>query len=256
MREFLAHTKCPPSYVDGFTCAPRSGAEGFFTWAGLRLYGRVSAGSVSPRCTGHLPSIDVSVSIGRRSVVLPFNPTEIIDNLRLEKYVPAVNGASSYIVGGNSISRRVYYALRPLFSPAVRRILQRVALKDWAKIPFPTWPVDTTVEDFIRQLWAMALKASGEVQLPFIWYWPKGFDACAVMTHDVETGAGQDFCYRILELEREYGIRSSFELVPEMRYDISADVVAAIREAGCEVCIHGLNHDGRLFSTEQEFRSR
>jgi hypothetical protein len=32
--------------------------------------------------------------------------------------------------------------------------------------------------------------------------------------------------------------------------------VAAIRRAGSEVCIHGLNHDGHLFSSEQVFRSR
>src|SRR5207245_10614911 len=119
---------------------------------------------------------------------------------------------------------------------SVRRTLDRVALKDWAKIPFPTWPVDTTVEDFITQLWMIVLKASGEAQVPLIWYWPKGFAACAVMTHDVETGAGQDFCYTMLELERDYGIRSSFELVPEMRYKISAELVKAIREAGGEVC--------------------
>ena len=138
----------------------------------------------------------------------------------------------------------------------MRRILQRVVLQDWATIPFPTWPVDTTVEDLINRLWVLALKASGEECLPFIWYWPKGFDACAIMTHDVETAAGQELCYKILELEREHGIRSSFELVPEVRYKISDSVVNAIRDAGCEICIHGLNHDGRLFSSEQEFRTR
>jgi peptidoglycan/xylan/chitin deacetylase (PgdA/CDA1 family) len=76
------------------------------------------------------------------------------------------------------------------------------------------------------------------------------------MTHDVETDAGQDFCHTILALEQEYGVRSAFELVPEVRYDISEQVVKAIRQAGSEVCIHGLNHDGRLFCSEQEFRIR
>jgi len=191
-----------------------------------------------------------------RSVNLPFNATEIIDNLRLERYVPAVDSESPYISGPNSIFRRLYYALRPLFPVSFRRILQRIALQNWAKIPFPTWPVDTTVEDFISRLWILALKASGEEQLPFIWYWPRGFDACAIMTHDVETGAGQDFCYRMLEFERKHGIRSSFEFVPELRYEISEALVNAIRAAGCEVCIHGLTHDDKLFSSEREFRAQ
>jgi len=256
MQAFLAHTKCPPPYVDRFTCPPPSGPGGFFTFGGLRLYGRVTAGAVSPTCVDAPPSIDSRLSLGSRSVTLPFDPTEVIDNLRLEKYLPAVNSARSSISDGNSISRRGYYALRPLLPVPVRRILQRAALKHWAKIPFPAWPVDTTVENLIRQLWTIVLKASGEAQVPFIWFWPKGFDACAVMTHDVETGAGQDFCYTMLELEKEYGIRSSFELIPEERYQISADLVTAIREAGAEVCIHGLNHDDKLFSSEQVFRTR
>jgi hypothetical protein len=33
-------------------------------------------------------------------------------------------------------------------------------------------------------------------------------------------------------------------------------VMEAIRRAGSEVCVHGLNHDGRLFSSEELFRSR
>ena len=41
-----------------------------------------------------------------------------------------------------------------------------------------------------------------------------------------------------------------------MRYEISERVVGAIRQEGNEICIHGLNHDGKLFSSEQEFRRR
>jgi peptidoglycan/xylan/chitin deacetylase (PgdA/CDA1 family) len=187
---------------------------------------------------------------------LPFNPTEIIDNLRLEKYVGSAKAEISYIADNKSISRRIYYALRPLFPVKVRRILQRIALQDWSKISFPSWPVDTTVDDFIARLWILLLEASGEEQIPFVWYWPKAFQSCAIMTHDVETGEGQEFCRTILKLEQEYGIKSSFELVPELRYELSQAVVAAIRQAGSEICVHGLNHDGRLFSSEQLFRDR
>jgi peptidoglycan/xylan/chitin deacetylase (PgdA/CDA1 family) len=60
----------------------------------------------------------------------------------------------------------------------------------------------------------------------------------------------------MLQFEQKYGIRSSFEFVPEQRYEISRPLVNAIRAAECEVCIHGLNHDDKLFSSEQEFRAR
>jgi len=256
MQSFLDHTKCPASYGERFTCAPTSGQKGFFSFRDLRLYGEASDGCVSPTFTDRLRGVDSSITLTNDSVSLPFNPGEIIDNLRRERYVGAVNSEIGFVSNGQSVYRRAYYAVRPLLPVALRRILQQTALKDWAKIPFPSWPVDTTVEDFIGQLWLLALKSSGEERIPFIYYWPKGFQGCAIMTHDVETGEGQNFCLKMLEIEREYGIRSSFELVPEVRYEIAAKVLEAIRSAGSEVCVHGLNHDGRLFSSEPEFRRR
>ena len=255
-RAFLDHTRCAPSCANRLDCQPAFTQKEFFEFDGLRLFGRVNAELISSARNGPLPGLAASPQTSGGRVALPFNPTEIIDNLRLENYVRAIKSEISYISNNESISRRVYYALRPFFPVAFRRVLQRAALKDWTKIPFPRWPVDTTVEDLIGHLWVLLLQASGEEQLPFIWYWPKGFTSCAIMTHDVETAAGQNFCLRMLEIEKEFSVKSSFEFVPEVRYEISDEVVKAIRLAGSEVCIHGLNHDGKLFSSEQEFRRR
>jgi len=255
MQRFLDHTKCPSFYVEPITCSQPSGREGFFRVGELLLYGRTNGDVTSRDCAGNLSAVDSSISRSG-SIVLPFDPSEIMDNLRLEKYVGAINGEMKNLADIKSAWRSVYYALRPLFPVPIRRILQRFALRDWAKLPFPAWPLDTTVEDFISWLWILVLEASEEEDIPFIWYWPKGFQACAMMTHDVETGAGQEFCHTLLELEMEYGIRSSFELVPEVRYRISEQVMEAIRRTGSEICVHGLNHDGRLFDSEQVFRGR
>lgn len=233
---FFDHAKCPPSGIQGITCAAGDGPEGFFQFDGLQLFGRSNG----------IPG----------SAALPFHFTEIVENLRREKYVGAASAQISYIANSQSLPRRIYYAIRPLMPVRVRRHLQKLALQDWSKITFPHWPVDTTVEDLMEKVWILALRASDTKRIPFIWYWPEAHSSCAIMTHDVETGVGQDFCKRMLEIEREYGIRSSFEVVPEVRYEVSEEVLEAIRKAGCEVCVHGLNHDGRLFSSEELFRSR
>jgi len=256
MQRFLDHTKCPASYVEPITCSQLSGEEGFLRVGASRLYGRTNGVSTSRDCLGNLIAVDSSIVRNSGSVVLPFDPSELIDNLRLEKYVGAINAEMKNLADKQSVWRSVYYALRPLLPVPIRRILQRFALRDWTKLTFPGWPLDTTVEDFISWLWILVLEASEEEEIPFIWFWPNGFQACAMMTHDVETGAGQDFCHTLLELEREYGIKSSFELVPEVRYRISEKVMEAIRQAGSEICVHGLNHDGRLFDSEQVFRDR
>ncbi|HWO37037.1 MAG TPA: hypothetical protein VNO32_50315, partial [Candidatus Acidoferrum sp.] len=219
-------------------------------------YGRANGGSTSSGPDGNLPLIDTLVQDGIGSLSLPFDPNEIIDNLRWERYAGAANTQITYISNNKSLSRRLYYAIRPLLPVKVRRHLQRIALQDWSKITFPAWPVDTTVEDFIEWLWIRIFQVTGAKQIPFIWYWPESFHSCAIMTHDVETGVGQDFCPTMLKIEHEYGIKSAFELVPEVRYEISEKVLEAIRWAGSEVCVHGLNHDGRLFSSEELFRTR
>src|SRR5260221_3085880 len=253
---FLDHTKCPSASITGINFLPSSGPEGFFKLGDLRLFGRAQDASTQVGPDGNLPLMDSRVLRQNGSVTLPFDPTEIIENLRWEKYVAAANAQISYISNSKSLSRRIYYAIRPLLPVQVRRHLQRMALQDWSKITFPAWPVDTTVENFVDWLWVLVLESTGEKQIPFIWYWPDSASSCAIMTHDVETGVGQDFCRTMLKLEEEYGIKSAFELVPEVRYPISREVMEAIRKAGSEVCVHGLNHDGRLFSSEELFRSR
>jgi hypothetical protein len=256
LSSFLAHTKCPSTMTGEIICTPGNGPEGFFKLGDTRLYGRVKGSSHSRGPAEQLEQIESQINRENGALELPFDPNEIIDNLRLEKYTHSVKGQISYISNSKSLSRRLYYAIRPLLPVRVRRHLQKVALQDWSKISFPNWPVDTTVEDFIDWLWVRILERNREARIPFIWYWPDSFHSCAIMTHDVETGAGQDFCPAMLRIERECGIKSAFELVPEVRYPISSKVMEQIREAGSEVCVHGLNHDGRLFSSEEILRTR
>ncbi len=51
--------------------------------------------------------------------------------------------------------------------------------------------------------------------MPFIWFWPDGANGCAILTHDVEAEPGRDFCETLMDLDDEYGIKASFQLVPE-----------------------------------------
>ncbi len=255
-RAFLEHTKCPDAFLQKLETSIVGETEGFFRLDGMHLYGRANGGEKRRTYTKEPPGVDELVSRNGTEVRLPFHPTEIIDNLRLEKYAAAVNEKTTYWTDQESFSRKIYYLLRPLLPIPFRRILQRIALQDWEAIPFPTWPVDTTVEDLMHWLFRTALEASEEKEIPFIWYWPKEYLSCAIMTHDVETGEGQDFCKAILKMEAEYGIKSAFQFVPEVRYSISEQIIQAVWQAGSEVGVQGLNHDDKLFSSEELFRNQ
>jgi len=80
--------------------------------------------------------------------------------------------------------------------------------------------------------------------------------SCAVMTHDVETSAGRDFCQALMDVNDAFGIKSSFQVVPEERYSVSRAFLDSIRARGFEVNVHDLNHDGHLFSSHVEFKRR
>jgi hypothetical protein len=74
-----------------------------------------------------------------------------------------------------------------------------------------------------------------------------------MVTHDVETAAGADFVPRLMDIDDEFDIKASFQIVPEQRYPVSRGLLGAIRERQCEVNVHGLNHDGDLYRDRSTF---
>jgi hypothetical protein len=184
------------------------------------------------------------------AVSLPFSPDEVVENLRYERYVTA---SDSTRLTQQSWIRAMYYWLRPMFPVSVRRYLQRIYLRDWDAISFPNWPVDRSVDKVLEKILLFCMKALDMDRLPFIWFWPDGQRACAIMTHDVETTAGHDFSGKLMDLDDSFGLKSSFQIVPEKRYEVSSDYVHSIRTRGFEVNVHGLDHDGNLFEDRAEF---
>lgn len=174
-------------------------------------------------------------------------PTDVVQNLRYERYLTPES---------NNALRQAYYLVRPLLPVAVRKHLQKLWLRDWRQIEFPAWPVDATVEQIFEQMMALALRNHGVSEIPFVWFWPDGASSAVMMTHDVETRRGRDFCQHLIDIDESFGISSSFQVVPEGRYEVNPWFLDDIRERGCEVNVHDLNHDGRLFLDPQEFTRR
>jgi hypothetical protein len=182
--------------------------------------------------------------------------TSVVDNLRRERYLDNRLAAGTEKFGLKALARQAYYAVRPVLPVAIRKHAQRWALRDWQTLTFPSWPVDVTVDDLMNAAFDRLLTVHDVDDIPFIWFWPDGHTAAAIMTHDVETTAGRDFCGTLIELEAQRALSSSFEVVPEERYAVPQTFIDDIWSAGCEVCVHDLNHDGRLFLTEDIFRER
>lgn len=226
------------------------GREGFFLYKGNPCYGGVSAVEAALEIQS-APEVSGHEIIADGSLRLPFNPEDVIGNLRHERYIN-----NDLTQEKDSLTRNAYYVLRRLLPVAVRKHLQRYRLRDWTDIRYPAWPVDASVDDLCAEILKGGLEASATQKLPFIWFWPDGLSGCIMITHDVESTKGRDFCAAMREIDLSYGFRSSFELVPEKRYEISDRFLEDIRSAGFEICLHGLCHDGHLFREKEEFLRR
>lgn len=251
LREFY---RCPELAADfKFTGDLSAGAGYFATTDGLVCYGRLSEAQPAATANATLPEVCPKVSREGKTISLPFDPVEVVTNLRLEKYVTdAENGGKN---GGNLV-RYLYYLLRPVMPINLRRHLQRRYLRGWDRISFPSWPVDRTVDRLHEWLLTLAMQAVGTTEVPFVWFWPEGYSSCATITHDVETSTGRDFCTQLMDINDSYGIKTSFQVVPEKRYKVRDGFLDSIRQRGFELNIHDLNHDGNLFTTREGFVKR
>jgi len=59
-----------------------------------------------------------------------------------------------------------------------------------------------------------------------------------------------------MDLELKHGFRSSFNFVPEGEYRVSDDLRRSIGQAGFEVGVHGLEHDGKLYNSKAGFAAK
>jgi peptidoglycan/xylan/chitin deacetylase (PgdA/CDA1 family) len=245
--------RCPQEYLDFCVAAPLQEARGYFRFGpDLTCYGQTS-GYAYPTLNGPLFDASAQVRQQGHTSCLPFDPAQIVDNLRFERYV---DQASQGRWLAHARVKQPYDQLRPLLPVTLRKHCQQVYLRGWDTLPFPAWPVDRSVDKLLEKLLVLAMQARHMDCMPFIWFWPQGHGACAIVTHDVEERAGRDFTGRLMDIDDAYGIKASFQIVPEKRYTVSPAYLETMRERGFEINVHGLTHDGRLFWHREAFRTR
>ena len=252
---FLDYYRCPENFATFGLIESAPGDSGYFRFGPNAVcYGRCLSDIPAKHVTDSLHNGLDDVVVRDKTIWLPFDPSEIAENLRHERYASAVTDGKQ--PGTTSLARGFYYTIRPFLSVAVRKHIQRIHFRNWEEIRFPNWPVDSNVDSMFEQLMLLSLAANAVERVPFIWFWPEGLPACAVMTHDVESVAGSKLCSRLMDVDDAYGIKASFEIVPEGRYPVSKALLNEIFRRGFEINIHDLDHDGRLFSDRRLFFER
>ena len=168
--------------------------------------------------------------------LLPFDPNAAIQGLVREEYARRTTSIS--------LARRAYYRLRPLLPRSVQIAARRRFVRVQERAVFPSWPAEAALDDLQRFLLALVEQVAS-APLPWIALWPDSYAWAAVLTHDVESAAGYAHTETVSALERSAGVRSAWYFVPERDYLVEPGRVRALADAGFEVGVHGLKHDGR-----------
>ena len=177
--------------------------------------------------------------------------------VQVEDILPRVLGEAAYGPKSWQLStaKRLYYQVKPLLPRALRTFGRQHYRHSQEAQPPLKWPVEDRYVHFQFQCLNSLLEQRGLSSVPYINFWPDGHRYAFVLTHDIEEERGATFVREVADLEERYGFRSVFNFVPE-RYPIDTNLLQDLRQRGFEIGVHGLKHDGKLFSSRSVFERR
>lgn len=140
---------------------------------------------------------------------------------------------------GHKLINRIFYTAKPLIPRPIQIALRQRIARYKRKRVNHIWPIDPRAGE----------KPPG-------WPgWPEGKQFGLVLSHDVDTKKGHDKVLSLARLEIRLGFRSAFNFVPEGYRNVN-EIKSFLKENGFEINVHGLRHDGKLFSSRKIFEQR
>src|SRR5262249_45178040 len=122
-RPLLEYYRCPQEYLDFCVAEPLGESSGYFHFGpALTCYGQTS-GYTCPTVNDHLFDASAHVRRHGHTSVVPFDPAQVVDNLRYERYV---DHSSQRRWMEQAWIKQTYYRLRPLFPVALRKQFQQI----------------------------------------------------------------------------------------------------------------------------------
>jgi predicted glycosyltransferase/peptidoglycan/xylan/chitin deacetylase (PgdA/CDA1 family) len=129
-----------------------------------------------------------------------------------------------------------YYYIKPMLPRRLQILSRRLIARYKQKAIKNIWPIQP-----------------GAAWIPEGWGgWPGHKKFAVILSHDVDTAKGRDRSKALMEMEKELDFKSAFNFVAQ-DYQVPSVLLQDLRDAGFEIGLHGLRHDGKLFSAKKIF---
>ncbi len=136
-----------------------------------------------------------------------------------------------------------YYRLPTVLRRVAANVATRTRMN--TRDGFPSFPVEKSLQALIYVA-EQSGTSTARGRLPKAHFvWPEGKRYCVVLSHDVDTEHGIAFMPRIVDLERSFGLSSSWNIVGDL-FAPNRRTLDAVYEQGCEIGLHGHTHNLRL----------
>lgn len=175
---------------------------------------------------------------------------ELIVDWITEKYADASNPSPVIKFALKTYNRLSF--LECIVHKRVRNARKKIARK---RPKYTRWPIDDTVyklkalvKDYVAK---SCLEKYGFV--PMLNRWPYPYKGAVVITHDVDKELKDEYL-KIIEIERKYNIRTTWNFIAEGPYKLNPEVLKNLISEGFEVGCHGLYHDKLFNSVSREER--
>src|SRR5271155_3659091 len=151
--------RVPENLLGRVLGAKPSSEDGYFRFgSGAICYGKSTSGVAANVEDAGIYDAHESIRKDGADIYLPFDMTQIIENLRRERYVPGLTPSREKLVTREWMLKP-YYFIRESLPVSVRRHMQRVYFSDWKIRPFPGWPVDFTVDNLHEEILWLSMEA-------------------------------------------------------------------------------------------------
>ncbi len=116
---------------------------------------------------------------------------------------------------------------------------------------WPSWPIEKSVE-LIRYLYIKSIALKLKKNIPYVSFWPHNKKFAISITHDCDTASSFKNIEKIRDIERKYEIKSSWNILSN-KYAIDKKLLKKLMKEGCEIGLHGYNHDNKTPFLKRKF---